>query len=178
MPLPNDYAAQNCAAARALEIVGERWTLLIVRDAFYGVRRFGDFVAHLDIPRAVLTERLKALVVEDVLERVPGRGAREDYALTEKGLRLWPIVRGLMDWGTEFYSDGSNARAFRHTADGALIAADGHCTQCGAHVAVADILMEPRAGYQVVREDPVSAVLGQPRRLLEPLYPEQLLAQT
>ena len=62
MALPKDYADDRCSLARALEVVGERWTLLIVRDAFFGVRRFGDFAAHLEIPRAVLTSRLAALV--------------------------------------------------------------------------------------------------------------------
>ena len=62
MTLPKDYADERCSLARALEVVGERWTLLIVRDAFFGVRRFGDFAAHLEIPRAVLTSRLAALV--------------------------------------------------------------------------------------------------------------------
>ena len=70
MPLGSDYAGQTCSMARALEIVGERWTLLIVRDAFFGVRRFADFAAHLDIPRAVLSGRLKALVEAGVM--VPG----------------------------------------------------------------------------------------------------------
>ena len=72
MALPNDYAGQACSLARALEIVGERWTLLIVRDAFFGVRRFGDFAAHLRIPRAVLAERLKSLTAAGVLTRGTG----------------------------------------------------------------------------------------------------------
>ena len=59
--LGKDYEGQDCSLARALEVVGERWTLLIVRDAFYGVRRFSDFAAHLDIPRAVLSDRLAGL---------------------------------------------------------------------------------------------------------------------
>ena len=62
MALPREYLGEDCALARALEIVGERWTLLIVRDAFYGVRRFSDFRDHLGIPRAVLTDRLNLLV--------------------------------------------------------------------------------------------------------------------
>jgi DNA-binding HxlR family transcriptional regulator len=74
MALPNDYAGQACSLARTLEVVGERWTLLIVRDAFYGVRRFGDFAAHLGIPRAVLAERLKSLTAAGVLARVPAGG--------------------------------------------------------------------------------------------------------
>ena len=73
MPLPKDYSGQQCSLARALEIVGERWTLLIVRDAFFGVRRFGDFVAHLGIPRAVLADRLSSLTSEDVLSGHRGR---------------------------------------------------------------------------------------------------------
>ena len=72
MALPKDYTGQGCSLARTLEVVGERWTLLIVRDAFFGVRRFGDFAAHLAIPRAVLTHRLSALVTDGVLAVAPG----------------------------------------------------------------------------------------------------------
>ena len=83
MVLPRDYAGQACSLARALEVVGERWTLLIVRDAFFGVRRFGDFATHLGLPRAVLTDRLGALVAAGVLAKVPGRGKRSEYELTK-----------------------------------------------------------------------------------------------
>ena len=68
--LGKDYQRQDCSLARALEVVGERWTLLIVRDAFYGVRRFNDFQAHLDIPKAVLSDRLNGLVEDGILERL------------------------------------------------------------------------------------------------------------
>ncbi|GAB3894515.1 hypothetical protein GCM10029964_073090 [Kibdelosporangium lantanae] len=100
MALPSTYADRNCSLARALEIVGERWTLLIVRDAFYGVRRFGDFATQLGIPRAVLTNRLKLLVREDVLTRDDDG----EYRLTDKGIELWPIIRSMMAWGDAFYS--------------------------------------------------------------------------
>ena len=95
MALPNDYAGQACSLARSLEIIGERWTLLIVRDAFWGVRRFADFIDHLGIPRAVLASRLKTLVAAGVLTRVAGERHLE-YELTDKGTKLWPIVRDLM----------------------------------------------------------------------------------
>ena len=85
MALRSDYQGQTCSVARALEVVGERWTLLIVRDAFHGVRRFGDFANHLGIPRAVLASRLRALVSEDVMERVPGSAGHQEYRLSEKG---------------------------------------------------------------------------------------------
>src|ERR1700678_2543451 len=101
MALPKDYAGQRCSLSRALEIVGERWTLLIVRDAFFGVRRFGDFAAHLDIPRAVLTARLATLTEAGVLAVVPGAHGHDEYALTGKGADLWPAVRALLAWGGE-----------------------------------------------------------------------------
>src|SRR5574341_808466 len=69
--LGKDYERQDCSLARALEVIGERWTLLIVRDAFYGVRRFSDFQAHLDVPKAVLSDRLAGLVEEGILQRQP-----------------------------------------------------------------------------------------------------------
>src|SRR5947209_19350601 len=67
--LGKDYQQQDCALARALEAIGERWTMLIIRDAFYGVRRFNDFQAHLDIPKAVLSDRLSGLVEDGILVR-------------------------------------------------------------------------------------------------------------
>ena len=71
MALPRDYDGQACALARSLEVVGERWTLLILRDLFFGVRRFSDLQAHLDVPRAVLSARLARLVETGIVERRP-----------------------------------------------------------------------------------------------------------
>src|ERR1700760_3685772 len=102
MPLPSSYADRNCSLARTLEVVGERWTLLIVRDAFYGVSRFGDFVTQLGIPRAILTSRLKSLTAQGVLTREPDGVGGVDYRLTPKGIALWPAIRALMGWGDEF----------------------------------------------------------------------------
>jgi DNA-binding HxlR family transcriptional regulator len=104
MPLPRDYTGQQCSLARALEVIGERWTLLIVRDAFFGVRRFGDLADHLGIPRAVLSERLGSLVDSGVLAGNPGAHGHTEYVLTGKGLALWPVVRSLLEWGDEHYS--------------------------------------------------------------------------
>ena len=87
--LNRDYEGQNCSIARALEIVGERWTLLIVRDAFLGLRRFDEFQESLGIARNVLTDRLNRLVEEEILERVrySERPERYEYRLTPKGPR-------------------------------------------------------------------------------------------
>ena len=171
MALPNDYAGQRCSAARTLEVIGERWTLLIVRDAFYGVKRFGDFAVHLGIPRAVLTNRLNSLVQEGVLERVPGPGARDEYALTAKGTKLWPIVRDLMAWGDEFYSDRGPRRVFHHADDDGVIDDGGQCQTCGAVVGAADTVVLPGPGYERSVHDGgvIDAAFAVPRRLLEPI---------
>ena len=88
--LGKDYQRQDCSLARALEVIGERWTLLIVRDAFYGVRRFNDFQVHLDIPKAVLSDRLSGLADDGILERRrdPDHAGRHIYELTPAGRRL------------------------------------------------------------------------------------------
>jgi DNA-binding HxlR family transcriptional regulator len=171
MPLPKDYAGQQCSLSRALEIVGERWTLLIVRDAFFGVRRFGDFVAHLGIPRAVLAERLASLTAEGVLEGASGTHGHTEYVLTSKGITLWPVVRSLLAWGDEHYSDGGPRRVFRHAADGGAVSSDGTCATCGETVPVPDLLVVPGPGLVTSPDsaDPVSAALASPHRLLEPV---------
>ncbi|GAB3152900.1 winged helix-turn-helix transcriptional regulator [Amycolatopsis sp. NPDC004378] len=166
MALPSTYSDRNCSLARALEVVGERWTLLIVRDAFFGVRRFGDFAAQLGIPRAVLTSRLKSLVREGVLVHADG-----EYRLTDKGLALWPVVRALMGWGDAFYSPAGEKRTVRHDRDGGLLDPDGRCRDCGAVVPVPEIRIEPGPGFEPAPGEPdaVSAAINTPRRLLEPV---------
>ncbi|MFC9699207.1 winged helix-turn-helix transcriptional regulator [Streptomyces sp. NPDC056943] len=174
MTLPRDYRGQTCALSRSMEIVGERWTLLILRDAFYGVRRFGEFAAHLAVPRAVLTDRLATLVEAGVLDRrpEPGTGRREVYVLTPKGIALWPAVRALTAWGEEFYAaEGGPRRVFRHVGDEAPIDTGGRCTGCGTAVPVEDVLVTPGPGLGPPTEDadPVTAALARPHRLLTPL---------
>jgi DNA-binding HxlR family transcriptional regulator len=168
MALPRDYAGDGCSLARALEVVGERWTLLIVRDAFFGVRRFGDFATDLAIPRAVLTHRLSALVEEDVLTVVPGPHGRDEYVLTAKGLDLWPVVRSLMQWGDDYCSAKGPRRVFRHTSDDGEVARDGICAACGGVPPVADQVVAPGPGWapRPGTPDLVSAALAQPHRLL------------
>jgi DNA-binding HxlR family transcriptional regulator len=180
MALPNDYAGQACSLARTLEIVGERWTLLIVRDAFFGVRRFGDFAAHLGIPRAVLADRLKSLTAAGVLARVPAgpAGARghQEYELTAKGVALWPAVRALTAWGDEHYAPAGPRRLLWHADDEAPVDASGHCTRCGASVPARDTVVAPGPGLDPPgldsaepAQDAVSMALTRPHRLLEPL---------
>jgi DNA-binding HxlR family transcriptional regulator len=105
--LKRDYAGQQCSIARALEIVGERWTLLIVRDALAGLRRFEEFQESLGIARNVLTDRLNRLVDEGILRRVrySDRPERFEYRLTSKGRDLTIALTGLMQWGDKYVSD-------------------------------------------------------------------------
>ncbi|MFN0096420.1 MAG: winged helix-turn-helix transcriptional regulator [Dehalococcoidia bacterium] len=102
------FAEMSCSIARALDVVGERWTLLVVREAFGGTRRFEDFLERLPIARNVLAERLATLVAHGVLERRPyhERPERYEYGLTERGMDLYPVLIALMHWGEEHTPPG------------------------------------------------------------------------
>jgi DNA-binding HxlR family transcriptional regulator len=116
--LKRDYEGQNCSIARALEVVGERWTLLIVRDVFLGKRRFDELQENLGIARNVLADRLGRLVEEGILERVPysERPVRHEYRLTTKGLELNVALTALRQWGDRYLSDAP-PRLLRTRAD-------------------------------------------------------------
>jgi DNA-binding HxlR family transcriptional regulator len=161
------YDGQDCSIARSLEVIGERWTLLIVRDAFYGVRRFDDFQVHLDIPRAVLSDRLRGLVKEGVMERRPdpAHGGRSLYELTAAGHDLWPVMHALLVWGGRHRA--RNSRAFKHAECGTALDDHGACPACGLTPEPQDIVSEPLR--RRARADAVSKALGGSRRLLEPV---------
>jgi DNA-binding HxlR family transcriptional regulator len=167
--LGKDYERQDCALARALEVIGERWTLLIVRDAFYGVRRFNDFQSHLDIPKAVLSDRLSGLVQDGILERLPDprHAGRHLYELSDAGRDLWPVVNSLLAWGAKHRH--TNSRMFKHAVCGTVLDDSGYCNRCMLAPGPEDILMEPRPGRGTLRDDPVTLALRAPHRLLEPV---------
>ena len=146
--LHRTYEGQVCSVARALEIVGERWTLLILRDALLGVRRFDDFQASLGIARNVLTDRLGRLVEAGVLEKraYSERPPRHEYRLTDKGRDLWPVVHALVTWGDRHEApDGPPQPRCRKTRGGAV---DDHfcCERCGAALEVRDVETVPGRG--------------------------------
>jgi DNA-binding HxlR family transcriptional regulator len=117
--LNRDYEGQeHCGVARSLEIVGERWTLLIVRDAFLGMRRFEEFQEDLGIARNVLTDRLNRLVDEEIFERVlySERPERYEYRLTKKGRDLSLALTALRQWGEEYLTE-KPARVLRRKSD-------------------------------------------------------------
>lgn len=105
--LKRDYEGQVCSVARTLELVGERWTLLIIRDAFLGLRRFDEFQRSLGIARNVLATRLNRLVEEGILERVTysERPPRHEYRLTPKGRDLNVALTALRQWGDQYVSE-------------------------------------------------------------------------
>ncbi|QDQ91418.1 helix-turn-helix transcriptional regulator [Rhodococcus sp. WB9] len=170
--LGTGYSQQNCNLARALEVVGERWTMLVLRDCFYGVRRFSDLLAHLDISRAVLTDRLTALVEAGVLERVAD-GGHPEYELTEAGKALWPSIYALSQWGEQYVSPGSYpGRVFSHAECGTQLDRFGRCPDCGTIPGPEDLVVAPGPGEAVrPRSDAVAVALRAPRRMLTPLRP-------
>ena len=167
--LGKDYIGQDCSLARALEVIGERWTLLILRDAFYGVRRFNDFQAHLDIPKAVLADRLSGLVKDGILQRQPDpqHAGRHLYELTAAGRDLWPTLHALLVWGGRHRAP--NSRVFKHAPCGTALDDRGRCVTCDLTPDPEDIISEPRRRRRNVRDDPVAAALRAPHRLLEPI---------
>lgn len=167
--LGKDYEGQDCSLARALEVVGERWTLLILRDAFYGVRRFSDFAEHLDIPRAVLSDRLNGLVEHGLMERRPDpeHAGRELYELTASALDLWPALHTLMSWGRRYRDKPGTPRRFMHAQCGTKLDKYSHCPKCGVTPQVEDVVTV--GGRVPFRDDRVSAALQPRRSLLEPL---------
>jgi DNA-binding HxlR family transcriptional regulator len=123
--LKRDYEGQNCSIARALEIVGERWTLLILRDIFLGLHRFDELQESLGIARNVLTDRLNRLVEEGVLERVLYEKSREryEYHLTKKGLDLNIALTALRQWGDQYVSEKPPRLQFRKSDRTPVVAA-------------------------------------------------------
>jgi DNA-binding HxlR family transcriptional regulator len=105
------FARMNCSIARALELIGEWWTMLILREAFLGTRRFRDFQFNLGIARNILSARLKKLVARGILERVSGAdgGRRLEYRLTDKGRDFFPVLMALMQWGDRWVAGSDRA---------------------------------------------------------------------
>ncbi|MCZ4494591.1 MAG: hypothetical protein QOH30_3381 [Baekduia sp.] len=140
--LGRTYESQRCSVARTLELVGERWTLLIVRDAFLGVRRFGDFADRLGIARNVLQDRLERLVEAGVLTKVPyqERPLRHEYRLTDMGRDLWPSIVALLQFGDKHlaHPDGPPMVLLHRDCGGEL---DDRriCTKCSAALELRDV---------------------------------------
>ena len=130
----DDIDKQVCSVARALSVVGERWTMLIIRDAFLGTRRFDQFQGNLGITRHRLSERLGKLVDQGVLVKVPyqDRPVRYEYRLTRKGLGLYPVLMSLARWGDDWMDEGEGAPLeYIHRKCGEKTRPVLACSECG-----------------------------------------------
>jgi DNA-binding HxlR family transcriptional regulator len=147
--LGHQYPGQVCSIAKSLEVIGERWSLLIVRDVLNGNRRFGEIQASLGVARNVLSARLQRLVEEDILERrlYQESPARYEYFLTEKGLDLWPALIALLNWGDRYSgSPDGPPKLIVHKECGGRVSDRGICESCGEVLHARDARQVPGPG--------------------------------
>jgi DNA-binding HxlR family transcriptional regulator len=149
--LHRTYEGQACSVAKTLEVIGERWTMLIVRDALLGVRRFDDFQRSLGVSRGVLAARLDWLCDEGILERRRYRESPErfEYRLTQKGRDLWPVLMALVRWGDRYEAEEGPPRIIFHRDCGGEVTDRRTCAKCGAELTVHDVQTRPGPGAPV-----------------------------
>ncbi len=139
---------RNCPVQRTLELVGEKWSLLLIREAINGVRRFDDFRDHLGMSEAVLSDRLRKLVAAGILGTRPYRPAggrtRNEYVLTSKGWDLWPVIVSLMQWGDKYTADPEGPFLdVRHTDCGAPVRVVVECSNSHEEVGRDQVAVNP-----------------------------------
>ena len=140
----------SCSVAKTVEVVGERWTNLILREAFLGVRRFDQMTRHLGIARNILSDRLGKLVEHGILERrqYSERPPRFEYRLTEKGLDLYPIVVSLMAWGDKHLAERGAPVELVHQDCGHVMTPQMVCSHCGEGVHARNVRPRPGPGLK------------------------------
>lgn len=141
-----DLAGQECSLARTVSVIGDRWTLLVLRECFLRVRRFEVFQDRLGITRPLLADRLRALVEAGVLEKVPyqDRPVRHEYRLTPRGLDLYPVIMAIVHWGdVHMAPDGRRPLLHRHAPCGHLFDPVMVCSECAAPLSAREVTVEP-----------------------------------
>jgi DNA-binding HxlR family transcriptional regulator len=145
------WSVDNCTISRAMDILGEKWTMVVLREIFSGIRRFDDMRVRTGIPRQVLANRLSALVEAGVLRREPyrepGSRVRQEYRLTDKGFDLYPVLIALAGWGNRYLADPEGPPIqFAHRDCGAELEVEIHCA--GGHEVTdhRDVLPRPGPG--------------------------------
>jgi DNA-binding HxlR family transcriptional regulator len=167
----NELGGEKCSVARTVSVIGDRWTLLILRDCFLRVRKFDEFEARLGITRHILADRLKKLVAEGVLKKVPygDRPVRHEYRLTQKGLDLYPVLMSIVHWG-DTYKAGRSGRPLlhHHVACGHQFDPVLTCSACGGRVDPREVrvLPGPGAARQLRKAEDPSATSGGGRRIV------------
>jgi DNA-binding HxlR family transcriptional regulator len=138
---------QNCSIARTLEVVGERWTILVLREISLGFHRFEEIQRHLGIATNVLADRLTTLVDRGVVKRVPTeRPDRFEYRFTRKGASLSPVITAMMHWGDTWEAPDGPPRLLIHTACGHATHAVATCAHCGEPLEPNEIHTSPGPG--------------------------------
>ncbi|MET8771591.1 helix-turn-helix domain-containing protein [Streptomyces sp. NPDC004658] len=148
-----EMSTHNCPVQRALAVVGEKWSLLVLRDAAFGVTRFDDFRRHVGLSEAVLTDRLRKLVAAGVLEQVPyqepGSRTRHEYRLTRKGWDLWPVLMALRQWGERYEGEPEGPVVhLTHRTCGAAVRVVVECPEEDLALAPSDISASPGPASQ------------------------------
>lgn len=147
----SEIAEQNCSIARPAALLGDRWTLVILRQAFNGIKRFEDFQETLDISRSLLSERLARLVDAGVLRREPYKDSvrtRDRYRLTEMGLDLYPVLMALREWGDRYLAEKGPPLEIRHRGCGGHPTVELRCDRCGEEVGARDAEARPGPGLK------------------------------
>ncbi len=143
------YERENCSAARALELIGERWSLLIIRNAvFAGMTRFSEFERRLGIAPNILAKRLGDFVAHGLMEiaEPDGTAATRTYRLTRKGRELGTVVMALTEWGDRWMAPDGPPVLYRHDGCGGEVAVATACARCDGHPEVSEILAWPGPG--------------------------------
>ncbi|HUC26042.1 MAG TPA: helix-turn-helix domain-containing protein [Streptosporangiaceae bacterium] len=154
-PWAIDFDTANCNIAAALEVVGEKWTFLVLREAFNGIRRFDDMQRRTGAPRQVLSSRLARLVAEGILRKVPyqesGQRSRNEYRLTEKGIELYPMIAALLAWGDKYAAaPGGPAVELTHRDCGAPVSLQLACSHGHVLGSARDVTPIPGPGARRV----------------------------
>jgi len=163
--LKRDYPTQYCSVASTLEIIGERWTILIVRDIFLGIRRFDDLQRNLGVARNILQSRLERLTEHGIVVKraYQERPVRYEYRLTTKGADLWPVLVALLHWGDHYALEGEPPIALQHRGCGGELDDRRRCLACGADVSVTEALavrtgaQRPESGNGAVKDGAVDS---------------------
>ncbi|WP_377355097.1 winged helix-turn-helix transcriptional regulator [Phenylobacterium terrae] len=145
----DELPKEACSVARTVAVIGDRWTLMILRDCFLGVRRFEAFQERLGISRTIIADRLKLLTDEGVLRReaYQERPVRYEYRLTPKGLELHPVLMAIVGWGDRHYAGEAGPPVLnRHKACGCDFHAVMTCSECGEAVGPRDVQSRPGPG--------------------------------
>jgi DNA-binding HxlR family transcriptional regulator len=154
-PWALEYDTANCNIAAALAVVGEKWTFMVLREAFNGIRRFDDMQRRTGAPRQVLSSRLAGLVEEGILRKAPyqeaGQRPRQEYRLTEKGIELFPVIAALLAWGDKYAAaPGGPAVELTHRDCGAPVSLQLACSQGHVLGSARDVTPVPGPGAQRV----------------------------